>query len=184
MIFLIFVLASSDNPKRHRTMLAFMYPTMVGVGFMGMLIPSAANEFHGLLDIATYRYFIYHALLVFLGFYIYLAKPIRFGITDFGAAVAQASMVPIFAVWMNGFFGRDTRVNHMFVARPPMEGLPILNLNNGWPAYMLSLMWIGLAIFALCYIKAIVRDAPRLVRVTRERRGRKRLAASSMTPPP
>ena len=177
--FLIFFLALSDPPKKRRAMLAFMYPTMVGIGFMGMLIPYAANEFHGLFDIATYRYFIYHALLVFLGFYIYFSKPIRFSITDFGTALAQVSMIPIFAVWMNGFFGWDPMVNYMFVVRPPMNGLPILNLNNGWPAYMLSLVWIGLTILALCYIKAIVRDVPRLVRITMKRRRKRRAAALS-----
>ena len=41
-VILILILALSEKPQKHRVLLSFMYPMMVGGGFIGMLIPSAA----------------------------------------------------------------------------------------------------------------------------------------------
>ena len=39
-IFLMFALALSEYPQKRKVLLSFMYPTMVGGGFIGMLFPS------------------------------------------------------------------------------------------------------------------------------------------------
>ena len=46
-------------------------------------------------------------------------------------------------------------VNFMYLTRPPMENLPILNLDNGWYMYLLSLLLVGLlltTIFQLPFV--------------------------------
>jgi uncharacterized membrane protein YwaF len=121
-----------------------------------MVIPAAA-AWHGLLDLATYRYFFYHAMVVCAGLYLYWSKPIEYTIKSYGSALAIVSLSSVVAIWLNAFFGWDHRVNHMFIVRPPFEGLPILNLNHGWPVYMLALASIAVVLITVCYLPVIVK---------------------------
>jgi len=167
-IFLIFALAFSAKLEDRRPLLAFMYPMLVGGGSVGMLLQYTYSH-HGLLDFSTYRFFVYHAMLVFLGFYLYMSKPIRFAIKDYGMAVGIGTATLVFAVWINGFFGWDPRVNFLFVVRPPREGLPLLNLDRGWAVYIAQIYWISIAVFTLCYMRVIKRDAPAFARAVKAR---------------
>jgi len=165
-IFLIFALVFSDSLEKRRPLLAFMYPMLVGGGAVGMLLQYTYNH-HGLLEFATYRFFIYHTMLVFLGFYLYMAQPIRYTIKEYGMAIGLGVVAVIFAIWVNGFFGWDPRVNFLFVVRPPREGLPLLNLDRGWAVYIFQITWIAVSVFTLCYLRVIKRDMPELVRAIR-----------------
>jgi len=165
-VFLIFALAFSGSLEKRRPLLAFMFPMLVGGGAMGMLLQTTAS-YHGLLDIGTYRYFLYHSMLVFLGLYLYRTQPIRYTIREYGMAVGLGVVALILAIWINGFFGWDPNVNFLFVVRPPMEGLPLLNLDRGWAMYIFHIAWIAVAVFTLCYLRVIKRDAPELIRAIR-----------------
>jgi len=175
-IFLIFALAFSGSLKKRRPLLSFMYPMLVGGGAVGMLL-QYTYQFHGLLDFATYRFFLYHTMLVFLGFYLYMSQPIRFTIREYGMAIGLGMVAVIFAIWVNGFFGWNPRVNFLFVVRPPREGLPLLNLDRGWAVYIGQIAWIAIAVFTLCYIREIKRDLPELLRTLRAKLGQGRQAA-------
>jgi hypothetical protein len=168
-ILLMFVFIASENPKKQWVMLSFMYPTMVGGGFIGTLIPSAAISYHGLLEFATYRYFFFHAMLIFLGLYFFLSKPVQFKIKSFGVAVVFIFTMVIFAVWLNAFFGWDPEVNFWFIVRPPVENIPILNFNNGWWGYMSQLLWICMSLFVLCYLPVFIKETPELVKKIKEK---------------
>jgi len=164
-IFFIFALALSESPQKCKTILSYMYPTMIGGGFIGMLIPSVVVlGYHGLLDFSTYRYFFFHGMLIFLGLYLYLSKPIQYTIKNYGIALAFVSMIVMFAIWVNAFFGWDPAVNFWFIVRPPAEGLPILNLNHGWAVYAFHLVWICVLLITLCYIPVIKRDLPVIIK--------------------
>jgi len=142
-----------------------MYPTMVAGSAFAMFFPAVvAAGYHGLLEVATYRYFIYHAMLVFLGFYIYKSKPIEYSLKSFGYAAAGISTLAIIMIWVNAFFGWDPVVNFFFLVRPPVENLPFLNLDNGWGIYALQIMGLGFLLFSLCYIKEYIRDLPVLIK--------------------
>ena len=158
-ILLIFIVMLSANPQKHKILLSFMFPTMIAGGFMGMFVASAVQDFHGLLDIATYRYFFFHAMVVFLGFYLYFSKPIRYDIKSYLSALFFAYVMLISGIWMNAFFGWYPNANFMFSARPPSEGLPIINLNNGWTGYIFAIMCLGLLLITLCYLPVIIREA-------------------------
>jgi uncharacterized membrane protein YwaF len=163
-IFFISALAFSECHKKCKVLISFMYPALVGGAFVGMVIPSAAFNFHGLMDFATYRYFFYHAMLIFLGLYLYMSKPIQFSIISFGYAFVSMLIVAIFGVWINAFFGWNPETNFCFLVRPPSEGLPILNMNNGWLGYMAGQMLVCLVLFSLCYLPVFIRDVPKLIK--------------------
>lgn len=157
-VILLLVLVLSGNPQKHKNILAYMFPTTIAGGFMATLIAAAIENYHGLLDISTYRYFFFHAMLVFLGFYLYFSKPINYDIKSYFTAIFGALLWLIAGIWMNGFFGWEPSVNFNFAVRPPAEGLPLLNLNNGWPAYIFTLIAMGTVLITLCYLPVIIRE--------------------------
>ena len=164
-IFLIFALAVSQDIKKRGLLISYMYPTMFAGGFLGMLLPSVLFlGYHGVFDFSTYRYFLFHGMVVFLGLYLYLSKPVEFNIKSFASSLACLSLVMLVIVWANAFFGWDPAVNFWFLVRPPAENLPILNLDRGWTNYMLQLGWLAVLLFALCYIREIIRDLPGLIK--------------------
>ena len=167
MVILIFFLALSDAPQKFRKLLVFMYPMMTGGGFIGMLLPSAAINYHGLSDFATYRYFFYHAMVISMGLYLFLSKPFEYKLKDYFMGLLLCFSSLFIGVWINGFFGWDPEVNFMFVVRPPVEGLPILNFRHGWPGYMLDMIMIGAILCTLCYLPVIIKA----ISQTRQGRG-------------
>ena len=164
-IFLIFALAISKDVKKNTFLLAYMYPTMVAGGFLGMLLPSVIDQgYHGLMDFATYRYFFFHAMVVFLGIYIYLSKPIQFTIKSFASYLAGLFLFVLVLIWINALLGWDPTVNFWFLVKPPRENLPIINIDNGWAIYMRNLFGVAVLLFALCYMREIVKGIPGLIK--------------------
>ena len=54
-------------------------------------------------------------------------------------------------IYVNGaLFAYGT--NFMFLTRPPMEGLPILNLDHGWYVYFLSLAALAVVLMTLAHL--------------------------------
>jgi len=156
-VILIIILALSKKPEEHRKLLAFLYPMMMCGGFMGALLAGEALSVHGLLDLATYRFFFYHMMIVTLGLYLYLSKPFKYGLEDYVTSLVVSFCSVILGVYANAFFGWEPRANHMFIVRPPAPGLPILNLNHGWGVYLFSMACLGFIIITLCYLPVIIR---------------------------
>jgi len=163
-IFFISILALSHNPRKLTVLISFMYPALIGGGIMGSMVPSFVFDFHGLEHLATYRFFIYHAMLIFLGLYLYMSKAIEFNIKSFGYAVLVITMIFIFAVWINGFFGWNEETNFCYFVRPPSEGLPVINMNRGWNIYVFTFAAISFLIFFFCYLKIIIADITALIK--------------------
>jgi len=156
-VVLIVILALSKKPEEHRKLLSYMYPMMVCGGFLGMLLAGEALSYHGLSDLATYRFFFYHMMVISLGLYLYLSKPFQYGIKDYGMSMFLTFCSMLMGIWVNAFFGWEPRANHMFLVRPPADGLPILNLNRGWPAYIFSLSCLGFILITFSYLPVIIR---------------------------
>jgi len=164
---LMFILAFSQDIKKHKYLICFMYPTMVAGASFAMFIPPVIIQgYHGLTEPATYRYFFYHAMLVFMGFYLYLSKPIQFSIKSIGIALTGLAAAAVVMIYVNAFFGWDPIVNFFFLVRPPADNLPFLNLNNGWGVYMLQIMCLGLILVSLCYIREVIKDLPVFIKTT------------------
>ena len=60
-------------------------------------------------------------------------------------------------IWVNSALQvYDT--NFFYVVRPPMDNLPILNLDNGWFAYFISLVLVAFVLFTLLHIPFIIAE--------------------------
>ena len=173
-VVLLFILAMFEAPEKHKKLLSFMFPIMVGGGFIGMLLPGEALRAHGLSDFATYRYFFYHAMVICMGLYFYLSKPFEYKLKNYFMGLFFCFCTLFVGVWLNGFFGWDNEVNFMFVVRPPVAGLPILNFRNGWPGYMLDMLGIGFVLITSCYVPVIWREMPGLFKTLKNKFNRPR----------
>ena len=59
--------------------------------------------------------------------------------------------------WLNSILSIGyEKVNFMYLVRPPMENLPILNLDNGWWTYFISLVSIVLIVMFIFHLIMIL----------------------------
>lgn len=58
-------------------------------------------------------------------------------------------------LWVNSIL-QVYYTNFFYIVRPPMDNLPILNLNNGWFVYFISLITVALILFSLLHLPFII----------------------------
>lgn len=60
-------------------------------------------------------------------------------------------------LWINSALAvYDT--NFFYLVRPPMEDLPLLNLNNGWMAYFLTVAALGVSLLSLVHLPFLLKE--------------------------
>lgn len=150
-IFLMFILKffiKSESGKQK--MLAFMCPTMIIGAVIALFIPTVGVEF---TVVQVYQYFIYHAFLIFFASYILKEKLVDWQWSDYPRNLAFLGGFALLCMWINSALsGVLPRVNFMYLVRPPMENLPILNLNNGWAVYFITLIILAVVLIGLFHL--------------------------------
>ena len=60
-------------------------------------------------------------------------------------------------IWVNSALSAyDT--NFWYVVRPPTKNLPLLNLDNGWLCYFLTLVGIGLFALTVTHLPVMLKE--------------------------
>ena len=135
------------NEKTKNTLLGFMMPTMLIGAFLALCIPTVGISF---TNPQVYQYFIYHAFLIYFAVMIIIRDWVNVSWKLCFKNIIILLCFAVFSLWINSalsIYG----ANFLFLSRPPMEGLPILNLNNGYHAYLLSIICIGLIVMFLVH---------------------------------
>lgn len=150
-IFLMFILKffiKTESGKQK--MLAFMCPTMIIGAVIALFIPTVGVEF---TVVQVYQYFIYHAFLIFFASYILKEKLVDWQWSDYPRNLAFLGGFALLCMWINSALsGVLPRVNFMYLVRPPMENLPILNLDNGWAVYFITLLILAVVLIGLFHL--------------------------------
>jgi hypothetical protein len=154
-IIFIVMLNMSRNERLRHLLLAFMLPTCLFGGIASLAIPTWSS-IHGLLLIGI-QYFTYHATLIVFSIYLYRSSEVAFTVRDYRDSLVFLGCIGFAAIYINGILGRDTNVNFMYVVRPPMDGLPYLNLDQGWIMYIIKYSSLAILLLTLSYIGPIVR---------------------------
>lgn len=169
-IFLIIAKVMKEGPSKDK-LLAFIYPT----GFLGALLALAmvtvTVEFDSIL---AWQYFIFHASLLTFGLYIPMSKEVNINTKSYLNTGLYVVILFIASIYLNGIISvpsQDVIINgevvgvtegiytyFFYSTVPPLEGLPILNLENGWLAYILSIVLIGLIALTIVYIPFFIKD--------------------------
>ena len=169
---LIFIalLNFSKSEKLHRTLMAFMLPTCLVGGFAAIMIPTSSSLNS---PVITFQYFTYHTVIVAYAICLLLkSEEIGWTVKDYTTALKMLAFMGFVAIYINSMVydvveynvaetGEKTvefvrRVNFMYVADPPVDGLPFLNKNHGWLVYFAHLACTGVIAVTLCYIKPII----------------------------
>lgn len=132
--------------------LCFMVPTMMIGASISLFIPTDGTS---ITDPIVYRYFIYHASLIAFGIYIVAFKLVRIDFSVYLRNLLFLSLYFILCLWVNSALSY-ANTNFLFLRRPPMEGLPILNLNNGYQVYLLTILCLGLLGMTLIHLPFII----------------------------
>lgn len=143
LIFVYFYLFFGKNEELKKKLLSFAVPIGLFGGLLAMILATSGVDFT-----APYAYqcFIYHAGCFYFSLYFIITKQVDLGKKAFLRNCISLFILAIVMIWVNGAFYDEVEhnVNFMFLVRPPMEGLPFLNLNHGYIPYFVHLCSLGL----------------------------------------
>ena len=147
-IFIVFFITFAKPSPLREKVVSFSVPAALLGGIMAMLIPTDGVDFR---DPLAYQCFIFHAGLVWLALYFIRTGQVDMGRKAYGRNLLILLGLAGLMIYVNGaLFAYGT--NFMFLTRPPMEGLPILNLDHGWYGYFLSLAALAVVLMTLAHL--------------------------------
>jgi hypothetical integral membrane protein (TIGR02206 family) len=152
LIFFILYLNICKNEARLEKIKSFIVPIALLGGTMALLIPTSGVNF---LKPYAYQCFIYHAGIIWYALYLLVTKQVSLGLKSYINNMLSLTGIMFIMLWVNSALQvYDT--NFFFLVRPPMEGLPILNLDNGWFGYFIALVLVAFTLITLLHIPFII----------------------------
>jgi len=158
LIFAFFYLALSNNEAKQKVLVEFIVPAGLIAGLLGVIFATSGTSF---TEPSPYQSFIYHSAVSWFALYFIITKQV-----DLNTKVYIRNMVVLFSlsiimIWVNGILRvnvltDDRFVNFMFMAKPPMDGLPLLNLDNGWPMYYMELGFVGIVLMTIVHLPYMI----------------------------
>ncbi len=154
LIFLIFYCALSGNQQRIAKITSFCLPISIWGGLLAILMATSGVDF---AKPYAYQCFLYHAGLLWWALYLLCTKQVDLGKKAYFTNLAVLTGLLFVMIWVNSVLSvYDT--NFFYVVRPPADGLPLLNLDNGWLAYFLTIVGLGFAAVTLTHLPAMLRE--------------------------
>ena len=150
-----FVIALKFFIKKESTknvLLSFMFPTMLIGGTLSMLIPTVGVSF---TNPQVYQYFLFHAYIVGFAIYLISKKIITIETKTLFRNLGILFGIMFIGIWINSMLS-DKAVNFLYLSRPPMDNLPLLNLDHGWYVYFFTLIGIAVILMMLLHIPFII----------------------------
>ena len=154
MLFGVLFITFAKEGKARQTMVNFIAVMGTLGSICAILIPTDGTDF---TTIAVYQGFIYHAGLLWFSLYMIVRKEAKLGLKSFGKNVGILLILVLVMIYVNSILS-VYGTNFMFLVRPPMENLPVLNLNHGWYVYFLTIVSIGLLVITLFHLPFILSE--------------------------
>ncbi len=155
LIFLIFYCAFSKNRERVKKVTSFCLPIGIWGGLLAILMATSGVNF---AKPYAYQCFIYHAGLLWWALYLICTKQVELGKKAYLRNLGILAGLLFAMLWVNSALSvYDT--NFFYVVRPPVDGLPLLNLDHGWLAYFLTLVGLGVIGVTLVHLPAMLKEA-------------------------
>lgn len=152
LIFIFAYLLVGKNEKILNALKSFVVPAGILGGLLAILIPTSGVGFN---QIQAYQCFIYHSSILWYAAYLIVTKQADLGLKAYLRNMGILALLAVFNIWVNGAL-QAYNTNFMFLVRPPVEGLPIINLNNGWYAYFFTLIVIAIVLIGLVHLPSII----------------------------
>lgn len=150
--FIYFLRFIVKNEKVKQILYNFIVPTSLVGATLSLLIPTCGTAF---TDLQVYQYFIYHAFLISFGLYLIIFGFAKLTFNSMIVNIGLLMALVFFNLWINSFLqAYDT--NFMYLTRPPMENLPILNLNHGWYVYFVTLFLLAIGLMIVFHLPFVL----------------------------
>ncbi len=154
LIFAFFYLPFAKNEK----LKGYLSSLIVPVGLIGSVLAIVmATNGTDFADIGAYQCFIYHAGMTWFALYLVISKQADLGIRAWISNLATLSAAAIGMIWVNSAL-QEYDTNFLYVVRPPADGLPLLNLDNGWYVYFLTLVALGFIGITAIHLPFIIKE--------------------------
>lgn len=155
MVYAVILTTFIKNEKLLATLKSFMTPCLMIGALMALLIPTEG------VDAAAprvWQYMLIHGVLVFYGIYLAFVEKTDLSLRAYLSNLKCLTVVMIAGFLMNSVL-EAYGTNFLFLREPPMAGLPILNLDNGWYVYFLSLLAVACLLLFLVHLPYVVSRA-------------------------
>ncbi len=154
LIFLIFYCAMSKNEERVKSVTSFCLPVCILGGVLAILMATSGVDF---LKPYAYQCFVYHAGLLWWALYLLITKQVELGRRAYLRNLGIMGCLVFVMLWVNSILSvYDT--NFFYLVRPPVEGLPLLNLDNGWYVYFLTILVLGVLGITMVHLPAMLKE--------------------------
>lgn len=151
-IYMVFIINIIKNEKIIATLKSFMVPCMLLGAAMALLIPTEG------VDPSVprvWQYMLIHATLVFYGLYLMIVEKVDLSFKAYLTNLKILLGIMLMAFLMNSVL-EQYNTNFLFLRKPPMDNLPILNLNNGWYVYFLTLVAVACVLIFTVHIPYLI----------------------------
>lgn len=156
---------SIAESRTKQFLLTFMYPTCTIGALFAIALPSIFDTTitvqQAFIHPIAYQLFLYHSMLIVLGFYIPMSGEVRFSWYTYRSTMASMAVLALVGIYVNSIMASPTYVdgklisvdyvtNFFFLYRTPI-GIA-LNTKIAWLVYLLILMALAFSLIALFYI--------------------------------
>ena len=150
---MLYIVLTKNKENREHIKTAVIVIGLVAPIF-ALLLPTEGVSF---TKVITYQYFIYHTALFWYALYLTITKQVRLGKREYIIDLAYLAIVMMILLYLNSalsIYG----TNYCFLREPPIEGLPILNLNHGWYLYFFTLLTIGFISTTIVHLPTMIKE--------------------------
>ena len=153
-IYLVVISKFIKKENLKNTLKSFMVPCMIIGALLALLIPTEGVDPSNL---RVWQYMLIHGVLVYYGFYLMIIEKVDLSLKVYFRNLALLVIITLLAMFMNSVL-EQYGTNFLFLRQPPMPNLPILNLNNGWYVYFLTLVGIAIILVGIVQLPFIIKE--------------------------
>ena len=157
MIYAIILVNMIRNERVIRVLKSFMVPCLFIGALMALLIPTEGVDFTAP---RVWQYMLIHGVLVFYGIYLAAVERVDLSMRAYVNNLKLLCGVALVAFLMNSVL-EQYQTNFLFLRLPPMENLPLLNLNHGWYVYFVTLTVVACLLTLLVQLPFMLWNARR-----------------------
>ena len=160
-VFTIILIVVLKKESTKQNIVAFFIPTSIAGAALALFIPTTPTQY-GWDNFRAFQYIVYHAMLIFLGIYLYMTYFKKLNLKNVLFSFVSLLVLSVFSIYLNSIIGHGA--NYFFTARPPMPNMPFLTLKYGWGIYSLALFSLVCVLIPAVFSPVIIREVKRIVR--------------------
>ncbi|MCQ2455243.1 MAG: YwaF family protein [Clostridia bacterium] len=150
---MLYIVVTKNDKSREHIKTAVVVVGLIAPVF-ALLIPSEGVNLNKAI---TYQYFGYHAALFWYSLHLVLTKQVTFGLKEYIRNLKYLVITVMALLYLNSALSAYG-VNYCFLREPPIDGLPILNLNHGWLVYFITLLLIGVISVTIVHLPSLIKE--------------------------